>query len=395
MSTESTPNAAANGAANEHAAAEAPSQPAPEAIEQLGVFQVFTGDGTGTGFLIDRRLLLTNCHVVAPHRQVAVELRDRRRVVGQVRRIHPKRDLAIVELGAELPQDVLAVSSLDELRPHQTLRIVGFPVGLPLSVTEGVVSNPRQLLEGLHYVQTDAAINPGNSGGPMLDERKQVVAVTTCKLTSADLVGFGIPCVDVRQFIAGFAGQTAAFGVVCPSCDALLETPERYCESCGSDLEELQLPSYFEPPEPHPLVAFVENALVSARVDPILARHGAQNWSFYSGSAPIKIWCCCSEHLCFSSPLAQPGKQNLGDLFRFLLSADHAPFAFDLAENIIRLNLTFHISDVFTAAGHGDAARWIADFVALADKMDNLLVEKYGCEPAPETQLTFFKEPAR
>ena len=365
------------------------------AIEQLGVFQVFTGDGTGSGFLIDKHLLVTNCHVVAPYRKVAVELRDRRRVVGVVRRIHPKRDLAIVELAAPLPQDVLALSDHGELRPQQTLHIVGFPVGLPLSVTEGVVSNPRQLLDGQHYVQTDAAINPGNSGGPMLDERKQVVAVTTCKLSAADMVGFGIPGADVKHFIEGFAGQTAPFGVVCPACDALLETAARYCESCGSDLEAIELPSYFEPPEPHPMVAFVEDALVKAQIDPILARHGAQNWSFYSGSAPIKIWSCCSEHLCFSSPLAQPGKQKLGDLFRFLLAEEHAPFAFDLQENLIRLNLTFHISDVFAGSAHTDAQRWIADFVALADRMDNLLVERFGCEPAPETQLTFFKEPAR
>jgi serine protease Do len=366
-----------------------------EAIETLGVFQVFTGDGTGSGFLIDQRLLVTNCHVVAPHRKVAVELRDRRRVVGTVRRIHPKRDLAIVELAAPLTEEVLAVSAVDELSPQQTLHIVGFPIGLPLSVTEGVVSNPRQLLDGQHFVQTDAAINPGNSGGPMLNEQKQVVAVTTCKLSSADLMGFGIPGADVKQFVAGFAGQTAEFGVVCPACEALLVTADRYCESCGSDLEGLELGLYFEPAPPHPLVAFVENALVEAKIDPILARHGSQNWSFYSGSAPIKIWCCCSEHICFSSPLAQPGKQKLGDLFRFLLSAEHAPFAFDLADNLIRLNLTFHISDVFAGAAHGDAHRWITDFVALADRFDNLLVETYGCEPAPETQLTFFKEAAR
>jgi serine protease Do len=107
----------------------------------------------------------------------------------------------------------------------------------------------------------------------------------------------------------------------------------------------------------------------------------------------VKIWCCCSEHVCFSSTLAQPGKQKLGDLFRFLLSAEHAPFAFDLHDNIIRMNLTFHISDVFSAAGHGDADRWIHDFVSLVDRMDNQLVERFGCEPAPETQLAFFKEP--
>jgi hypothetical protein len=88
----------------------------------------------------------------------------------------------------------------------------------------------------------------------------------------------------------------------------------------------------------------------------------------------------------------RPGKQHLGDLFRFLLSPEHAPFAFSLHENIIHLNLTFHVSDVFEQ--HDEAADWIARFVAEADRYDNALAETYGCEPAPQTQLTFFKEQA-
>jgi serine protease Do len=258
-----------------------------------------------------------------------------------------------------------------------------------------VVSNPKQLLDGQHFVQTDAAINPGNSGGPILDDQGRIVAVTTCKLTSADMVGFGIPGVDAHQFVQAFAEQKAEFGISCPSCDVLLETAERYCDGCGSDLEELELGPYFEEPEAHPIVQFVERGLANAKVDPVLARHGAQNWSFYSGSAPIKIWCCCSEHLCFSSPLAQPGKQRLGDLFRFLLSAEHMPFAFDLHDNLIRLNLTFHVADVFEHGRDDEMAAWIAQFVTTADRYDNLLVEKFGCEPAPETQLTFLKESQR
>jgi serine protease Do len=363
-------------------------------IEKLGVFQIFTGGGTGSAFLIDTNLLLTNCHVVAPYRTVGVELRDKRRIVGEVRRIHPRRDLAIVEVATPLDGEILSIDAVD-LRPKQPVSIIGFPVGLPLSITEGVVSNPKQLLDGQHFVQTDAAINPGNSGGPILDENKNVVAVTTCKLRSADMVGFGIPGADAHEFVRGFREQKAAFGVMCPSCDVLLETPDRYCESCGSDLEEHELESYFEPPEAHPVVAFVEGALRKANVDPVLARHGSQNWSFHSGSAPIKIWCCCSEHLCFSSPLAQTGKQKLGDLFRFLLSAEHAPLSFDLDENVIRLNLTVHLSDVFEKSDHEEVSQWIGHFVASADRYDNLLIEQYGCEPAPETQVTFLKEQSR
>ena len=364
-------------------------------IDKLGVFQVFTGGGTGTGFLIDSRLLLTNCHVVAGYRTVAVEQRDKRRITGTVRRLHPKRDLAIVELSTPLPGELLQLAGDAEPQPNQLIHIVGFPVGLPLSVTEGVVSNPKQMFDGLPYVQTDAAVNPGNSGGPMLDESKHVIAMTTCKLSSADMVSFGIPADDVREFIEGFRAQTSAFGVLCPSCDALLESETRYCDSCGTDLEELELETYFNPSEAHPIVAFVENALSKAGIDPVLARHGELNWSFHSGSAPIKIWCCCSEHLCLSSPLAQTGKQKLGELFRFLLSEQHAPMVFDLDGNLIALNLTIHMSDVFGSAAHELLGRRIADFIASADKFDNLLMESYGCAPAPETQLTFLKEQSR
>ena len=175
----------------------------------------------------------------------------------------------------------------------------------------------------------------------------------------------------------------------------MVKTAERYCDGCGSDLQALELESLFNPPEDHPVVAFVERGLANAGVDPVLARHGSKNWSFHSGSAPIKIWCCCSEHLCFSSPLAQAGRQRLPELFRFLLSAEHAPFSFDMADNIIRLNLTVHMSDVFAHASSDEVSSWIARFVASADRLDNVLVQDYACEPAPETQLTFLKEQSR
>jgi serine protease Do len=338
---------------------------------------------------------VTNCHVVAPYRRVGVELRDKRRVVGTVRRIHPRRDLAIVELAAPLEGGVLTVASSEGLQSQQKVSIIGFPVGLPLSLTEGVISHPHQLLDEQHFVQTDAAINPGNSGGPIIDGAHQVIAVTTCKLTSADNVGFGIPGSDVRTFIASFAAQTAEFGVTCPACEALLENAQRYCESCGTDLEDLELDAYFGAAEVHPVAAFVENGLAKANIDPVLARHGALNWSFWSGSAPIQIWSCCSEHLCFQSGLAQPGKQNLGPLFRYLLSAEHAPFAFDLRENLIQLSLTLHASDIFSHGNPDELVERVAAFIAMADRFDNKLIEEYGCVPAPQTRLSFLKEASK
>jgi serine protease Do len=346
----------------------------------LGVFQIFTGGGTGSSFLVDPRHLVTNAHVVLPYRRVAVELRDRRRVVGTVRRVHPSRDLAIVELDAPLDEGVLALGPDAAPRREQSVRILGFPVGLPLSVAEGVVSHPRQILWGQEFVQTDAAVNPGNSGGPMLDEEQRVVAVTTCKLVAADLVGFGIPARDVRRFVDGFRAQEAPFGVVCPSCDALLESSARYCAGCGVDLDPLELGAVFEAQVPHPMVAFVERGLEAAGLDPVLARSGEGRWSFRWGSASIRVWSPDADHLWLQAPLARIGKQRLGELLPFLLSPEHDPFAFDLHDHVIRLNLGYHASDVFSRRRDDEAPAWIARFVAEADRLDDLLIDDYGCE---------------
>ncbi|MBL8243827.1 MAG: trypsin-like peptidase domain-containing protein [Rhodanobacteraceae bacterium] len=363
-----------------------------EDIERLGVYQVYTGTGTGSGFLIDQTHLLTNCHVVQPYREVAVEMRDKSRIIGRVRRVHPHRDLAIVELSRPVDGEVLALSDGEQLRTKQPVHILGFPVGLPLSLTEGVISHVRQLLDEQYFLQTDAAINPGNSGGPMLDDQRRIIAVTTCKLNAADAVGFGIPVADVRQFIDEFRAQQVAFGVQCPTCQELIDRAVRYCPSCGSDLEtHHDFGEYFETPELHPLSAFVESALAASNIDPVLARHGSHNWSFHVGSAPVKIWACCSEHLNFSSPMAQTPNKGLNELFRYLLSAEHAPYAFDLVGSTVRLNLVVHISDVFAPSEHAHLVERVRGFIAKADATDNLLIREYGCQPAPETQMDVLK----
>ncbi len=362
-------------------------------IESLGVYQVYTGGGTGTGFLIDAAHLLTNCHVVAPYREVAVEMRDKTRIVGTVMRLHPHRDLAIVKLARDVDGALMAISENDELRPKQSVHILGFPVGLPLSLTEGVISHPRQLLDEQYFVQTDAAINPGNSGGPILNAAREIIAVTTCKLNQADAVGFGIPAADVRQFVADFRAQQATFGVQCPACEELITHKTRYCPNCGTDLQSRHdFDDYFEASDDHPLVQFVEGALRQATIDPVLARHGNHNWSFHVGSAPIKIWCCCSEHLNFSSPLAQTPTRGLAELFQYLLSDAHSPVAFDLTGSTIRMNLVVHTADVFTESERDELANRVAGFIRKADETDDLLIRQFGCQPAPETQTALLKE---
>jgi serine protease Do len=63
------------------------------------------------------------------------------------------------------------------------------------------VSTRNRNIEGLIYLQTDAAINPGNSGGPLFNLRGEVVGVTSLKATRGENLGFAIPVTYVKDFL--------------------------------------------------------------------------------------------------------------------------------------------------------------------------------------------------
>ncbi len=65
---------------------------------------------------------------------------------------------------------------------------------LSFSLARGIVSGLR-LLNGLSYLQTDAAINSGNSGGPLVTAAGEAAAIVSFKLVGASIEGlaFGVP----------------------------------------------------------------------------------------------------------------------------------------------------------------------------------------------------------
>ena len=75
---------------------------------------------------------------------------------------------------------------------------LGFPLGLPFSVTQGSVSGlgrtvPINGINRQQMVQTDAAVNPGNSGGPLLSlDNGQVLGLVDLGTNMANGIGFAV-----------------------------------------------------------------------------------------------------------------------------------------------------------------------------------------------------------
>lgn len=77
--------------------------------------------------------------------------------------------------------------SKDYPRTGDEIFVSGYPRGLDISLSKGIVSSVK-----VELIQTDAAINPGNSGGPIIEISKGVVAISTFGLSDSQGLNFGI-----------------------------------------------------------------------------------------------------------------------------------------------------------------------------------------------------------
>jgi len=163
-------------------------------------YRVVPVQGMGSGFVIDEEgYVLTNNHVIAEAREIAVTLSDGRVFQGRLEGTCRSADVAVVKIEGENLSSITLGDS-DKLRVGQRVFAIGNPFGLVggPSVTSGVISAVNRTIhseqgafEGL--VQTDAAINPGNSGGPLIDVEGKVVAINTAIIPFAQGIGFAVP----------------------------------------------------------------------------------------------------------------------------------------------------------------------------------------------------------
>lgn len=165
---------------------------------------------TGSGFIIGKRRILTNAHVVSDARFLEVQKQDDpKHYKATVLFIAHDCDLAM--LSVEDPSffdgtsSLKLASELPEL--NDQVAVLGYPLGgKRLSMTRGVVSRidystySHSGMDQHLVLQVDAAINPGNSGGPVTFG-KRVVGLAFQGLSWADNIGYAIPLPVIQRFL--------------------------------------------------------------------------------------------------------------------------------------------------------------------------------------------------
>ncbi len=213
----------------------------PSVVLITSRFNEAQGSGTGTGIVLSADgYIITNCHVIkttyqtyqnsgnnnpfsffgggyesvtrtAEADEVTVTMSDGSEHKAEIIGSDENTDLALLKIDVDglIPA---VLGSSDDLKLGETAVTLGYPLGLGLSASEGIVSGlekelSTELSNGgtatMTLIQTDASINPGNSGGPLLNKRGEVIGITSSKIagTQVEGIGFAIPITDAMPIL--------------------------------------------------------------------------------------------------------------------------------------------------------------------------------------------------
>src|SRR4030095_6216038 len=165
------------------------------------------GEGTGTGFIVDKAgFIMTNNHVVERASDIKVVLSDNSEHTATVVGTDEATDLAVIKIDAKRDLVTAKFGNSDAVKVGDWVLAIGSPFDFDHTVTAGIISakgrdNGRLGADrsnaGLQkFLQTDAAINPGNSGGPLVSMAGEVIGINTAIVSETNSfagLGFALP----------------------------------------------------------------------------------------------------------------------------------------------------------------------------------------------------------
>jgi len=148
----------------------------------------------GSGFFIDGKgHLITNHHVLKGAYRAEVKTHDGGNYpIEQV--IAENEEADIIKVRVTIPEKAVHWVDLTEEEPAigERILVVGSPLGLAQTVSEGIVSAVRDMPPVGKVFQLSAPISPGSSGGPLVNMKGKVVGVVSFQAVMGQNLNFAV-----------------------------------------------------------------------------------------------------------------------------------------------------------------------------------------------------------
>ena len=182
---------------------------------QTAVVTVITYDkdkkllGQASGFFVDRKgNLVTNHHVLEGAWSAKVRAFDGKEYPVKLV-VAEKEEADLVKVLVDIPENAVEFVQVAKIIPEvgERVLVVGSPMGLEQTVSEGIVSAIRDIPTIGKIFQISAPLFPGSSGSPVLNMKGEVVGVTTYQVIELQNLNFAVSGEQVLRLKSGRKGN--------------------------------------------------------------------------------------------------------------------------------------------------------------------------------------------
>ncbi|MCC7221171.1 MAG: trypsin-like peptidase domain-containing protein [Candidatus Contendobacter sp.] len=150
----------------------------------------------GSGVVISRQKVITNCHVLKNSNSISVE-KSSVKYKAIIEFSDIDGDLCSLHVPG-LPITPVNIGSSRALSIGDTVYALGAPQGLDLTLSNGLLSAKRRIESG-EILQITAPISPGSSGGGLFNSSGELVGITTLYLKDSQQLNFALPVEWIRD----------------------------------------------------------------------------------------------------------------------------------------------------------------------------------------------------
>jgi Flp pilus assembly protein TadD len=160
---------------------------------------------TGSGFFLRPGQIVTNLHVIEGAQRAEVrtfEGKGKTYAVEGVIDVDEEGDLALLSI--QMPAERARPLEATPVMPDEGERIfvIGNPLRLEGSVSDGIVSAVREVPSLGKIVQITAPISHGNSGSPVFNMRGQVIGVVTIRVMNGQNINLAMGAARLEELRA-------------------------------------------------------------------------------------------------------------------------------------------------------------------------------------------------
>ena len=170
---------------------------------------IMSGSGknieTGSGFFIEKSLLVTNSHVIENavmvdgFKMALIETQQELKDVGLVLVEDKKNDLAIIKTIKKIHKPLI-LGEYNEVKMGDEVFVLGSPQGLAGTLSKGIVS-AKIKNDKFQLLQITGPISQGSSGSPVLSKDLKVIGVVIGLLIKGQNINFAITINYLKKLI--------------------------------------------------------------------------------------------------------------------------------------------------------------------------------------------------